>query len=112
MNSMFESCTSLEYLDISNFDTSKVTNSAQMFNKVNTLKYIILHNAQIKSDIISLIEEKIDNSTIVCQDKVILSKEIKDCSIFNQTDNYIIVKYGNKTTYEANEFTKIDSIKK
>ena len=82
-----------------------------MFSNANTLKYIILHNAQINNDIKSKIEEKIGSSTIVCQDKEILSNGIKDCSIFTQSDNYIIVKYGNETKYEADEFTEIGSRK-
>ena len=110
---IFDGCTSLEYLDISNFDTSQITNSNSMFNGVNLLKYIILNNAQINNEIKSQIEDKIDSSTIVCQNKEILSKGKKDCSIFTQSDNYIIVKYGTEITYGANTFTNnIDSRKK
>ena len=110
MDEMFDSCSSLVYLDISNFNTSQVNNTFCMFT-FNPLKYINLYNAQIDNDIISQIEDRIDDSAIVCQDKAILSKGKNDCYIFTQSDIYIIVKYGNETTYEADEFTIIDSRK-
>ena len=40
MKSMFQQCNKLEYLDISNFDTSNVTNMSYMFNKCHKLKVI------------------------------------------------------------------------
>ena len=40
MNCMFQECNVLEYLDLSDFDTSNVTNMSWMFNKCNKLKEI------------------------------------------------------------------------
>jgi surface protein len=40
MNSMFQLCTELEYLDLSNFDTSNVTDMSYMFNECYKLKEI------------------------------------------------------------------------
>ena len=40
MQSMFEECNELEYLDLSNFDTSNVTKMNHMFNKCHKLKKI------------------------------------------------------------------------
>ena len=40
MKKMFESCSNLESLDLSNFDTSNVTNMEDMFYKCNILKQI------------------------------------------------------------------------
>ena len=40
MNSMFQQCNELEYLDLSNFDTSNVTKMNHMFNKCHKLKEI------------------------------------------------------------------------
>ena len=40
LNSFFESCTDLISLDLSNFDTSKVTDMSYMFNKCHKLKEI------------------------------------------------------------------------
>ena len=37
---MFQECDELEYLDLSNFDTSNVTNMSYMFNECNKLKQI------------------------------------------------------------------------
>ena len=33
MRAMFQECNEIEYLDLSNFDTSNVTNMEGMFNK-------------------------------------------------------------------------------
>ena len=49
MNSMFQYCHELEYLDLSNFDTSKVTNMAYMFNKCNKLEYLDLSSFNISN---------------------------------------------------------------
>ena len=40
MSSMFKSCSELEYLDLSNFDTSNVTDIKEMFSGCNRLKEI------------------------------------------------------------------------
>ena len=40
MKSMFENCNELEYLDLSNFKTSKVTNMENMFNQCYEIKEI------------------------------------------------------------------------
>ena len=44
MKAMFQECSELEYLDLSIFNTSKVTNMSYMFNKCNNLKYLNLMN--------------------------------------------------------------------
>ena len=40
MNSMFQACHELEYLDFTNFDTSNVTDMSYMFNECHKLKEI------------------------------------------------------------------------
>ena len=40
MNTMFQACYELEYLDLSNFNTENVTNMSYMFNECNKLKEI------------------------------------------------------------------------
>ncbi len=40
MSTMFDECIELEYLDLSNFDTSNVTDMGWMFNKCLKLKEI------------------------------------------------------------------------
>ena len=42
MNSMFNGCSSLSSLDLSNFNTSIVTNMGHMFSYSNKLEYIII----------------------------------------------------------------------
>ena len=44
---MFGECYVLEYLDLSNFNTSKVTEMSNMFNECNKLKYLNLFNFTI-----------------------------------------------------------------
>ena len=40
MNSMFQECYELEYLDLTNFNTANVTNMKCMFNECHKLKEI------------------------------------------------------------------------
>jgi surface protein len=46
---MFKDCFELEYLDLSNFNTSKVTNMVWMFEDCNKLKYLNLLNFSISN---------------------------------------------------------------
>ena len=50
MKAMFYECLVLEYLDLSNFDTSNATNMVGMFNSCNKLKYLNLLNFTINCD--------------------------------------------------------------
>ena len=50
MNTMFQNCYELEHLDISNFNTSNVTNMSWMFNECHKLKYLNLLNFSINCD--------------------------------------------------------------
>ena len=47
MAGMFQSCYELEYLDLSNFDTSNVTDMSYMFKECKKLKYLNLSNFKI-----------------------------------------------------------------
>ena len=49
MYGMFYSMKSLEKLDISNFDASKVTDMGSMFEDVNNLEELILNNINTKN---------------------------------------------------------------
>ena len=53
MNTMFQACYELENLDLSNFDTSNVTNMSWMFNQCNNLKYLNLLNFTINYNCIT-----------------------------------------------------------
>ena len=44
MSTMFQDCNVLEYLDLSNFNTSNVTDMSYMFFGCNKLKYLNLLN--------------------------------------------------------------------
>ena len=49
MNHLFFECSSLEYLDLSNFDTSKVSLMRFMFYNCSSLKELNLYNFNIKN---------------------------------------------------------------
>ena len=49
MGRMFYECNELEYLDLSNFNTSNITNMDYMFAGCNKLKYLNLSNFPKKS---------------------------------------------------------------
>ena len=49
MNHLFFECSSLEYLDLSNFDTSKVSQMRFMFYNCSSLKELNLSNFKIKN---------------------------------------------------------------
>ena len=44
MGDLFSECTSLKEIDVSNFDTSKVTDMSKMFYKCESLKELNLAN--------------------------------------------------------------------
>ena len=50
MKAMFNFCGELEYLDLSNFNTSSVEDMEGMFNKCNKLKYLNLLNFSINCE--------------------------------------------------------------
>ena len=56
MNEMFCCCKELEELDLTNFDTSKVTNMAFMFNNCHKLKIIKGLNKLKTSEVITMNE--------------------------------------------------------
>jgi surface protein len=87
MVDMFYGCSNLKSLDLSNFNTSKVTLSDFMFYNCTSIKYINLYNAYINDDIKSQIEKIVKNTTIVCQKEKIINNGIKNCYIFNLPDN-------------------------
>ena len=101
---MFSQCSSLGYLDISNFNTSKVTNSYGMFDNVNSLKYINLYIAQI-DNIKDAISGSIQETTTVCQKDTNTNNSETCCDDYNletfscNLKNYIKVKYKKNVTY-------------
>ena len=50
MNTMFQLCKELEYLDLTNFNTSNVTNMSFMFDSCNKLKYLNVSNFIINGE--------------------------------------------------------------
>ena len=52
MESMFDNCSSLKPLDLSNFDTEKVTNMCEMFRDCTFLGHLDLTKFDTKDDIV------------------------------------------------------------
>jgi surface protein len=50
METMLQNCTELEYLDLSNFNTSKDNDMGWMFNQCHKLKYLNLSNFSLNND--------------------------------------------------------------
>ena len=50
MSTMFQKCNVLEYLDLSNFNTSNVTDMSWMFFGCNKLKYLNVSNFIINGE--------------------------------------------------------------
>ena len=67
MGLMFNGCNVLQHLDLSNFDTSKVTNMGYMFNRCDKLKSIIGDKtlADVENGIVALRGTKVNISTNV-----------------------------------------------
>ena len=82
MNKLFNECTSLEYLDLSNFNTSNVTNMEDMFNGCYKLENIIGIN-------------KFNTSYVVYMNKMFQDcKVLKDLDLSNfNTQNVINMEY-------------------
>ena len=68
---IFQKCTSLKYLDISNFNALIITefNINRLFDYVNSLKYINLYNARINDNdnIKSKISDILQDFATICQ---------------------------------------------
>ena len=62
---MFQQCNELEYLDLSNFNTSNVTDMEGMFNQCHKLKYLNIKNLIIRND--CLTKSMFDMININCE---------------------------------------------
>ena len=76
MKAMFQECNELEYLDLTNFNTSNVTNMSFMFRKCNKLKYL-----------------NVSNFIINCETKNMLKFNKKECK-FIANDKKLIQLYN------------------
>ena len=75
---MFQLCKSLEELDLSNFDTSKVTDMAYMFNSCFKLKTIYVSNIFDISNVTSSKYMFVDNNVLVGGNGTIYSNSYRD----------------------------------
>ena len=76
MKAMFQNCQDLEELDLSNFNTSKVSDMESMFNQCIQLKKLDLSKFNIKSDyktryIFNFVNK--NNFRFICEDNIIKS---------------------------------------
>ena len=73
MYGMFHECYILEYLDLSNFNTSKVTDMSYMFNQCNKLKYLNLSNFSIKGETKNMLTFKKDKCDFITNNNDLLN---------------------------------------
>ena len=73
MNSMFQRCEELEYLDLSNFNTSNVADMSWMFNQCNKLKYLNLSNFSIKGETKNMFKFKKDKCNFITNNNDLLN---------------------------------------
>ncbi len=90
MNNMFAGCKNLTYIDVSNFNTSKVTNSVMMFNHCNNLQTLDLTNFSTNSLECCnfMFMECYNLHTIYCNDSWKISDEMSQ-NMFNA--NYKLI---------------------
>ena len=69
MSGMFYNCSKLTSLDVSNFDTSKVTNMNRMFNLTSNLQYIRCNNISTINTLAPLLYDRTSST----QGKIITS---------------------------------------
>ena len=79
METMFNECRELEYLDLSNFDTYNIENMSFMFNKCNNLKYLNLLNFTFVSKNKNMLSFQQKNKCQFITDNEDLIKLYKSC---------------------------------
>ena len=72
MNSMFQACYELEYLDLTNFDTSNVTDMSWMFNNCNKLKYLNVSNFIINGETKDMLKFNKKECKFIANDKKLI----------------------------------------
>ena len=90
MNTMFNGCGSLTSLDLSNFDTSKVTNMGGMFNNTEKLKTIYVSDKWNVSNVTS--SNSMFNWCISLVGAVPYDSSKTDASMANYTNGYLTYK--------------------
>jgi len=67
---MFNNCSELEYLDLSNWNTSNVRNMSFMFNQCNKLKYLNIINFSINCSTKNMLSfKKLPNFEFITKNK-------------------------------------------
>ena len=107
---MLQKCSSLQYLDMSNFDLSNIDNSDDINNMISGSEVIIYINLSNMKNYDNFKKQILDNSNldtkddlVVCQSQLIIENEnasyICPFPKYNST-NYIIIYYGDNAIYE------------
>ena len=73
MRTMFQACYELEYLDLSKFNTSNVTDMSWMLCDCNKLKYLNLSNFSIKGETEGMLTFKKDKCNFITNNKDLLN---------------------------------------
>ena len=98
MHEMFFQCTSLKYLIISNFDFTKVQISDEMFKDVNNLEYIDIYNIKVSQNIQDKLNGLKNEKLTVCQNNTIITEVINNCSKNIDDNDNILVCNNIQTT--------------
>ena len=69
MTAMFQECYELEYLDLTNFNTSNVTDMSGMFNECNKLKYLNVPNFIINGETKDMLKFNKKECKFIANDK-------------------------------------------
>ena len=112
MNNMFYGCSSLRFLDISNFNLKNLRECYNMFSICENLRYIKLFDIQTSTTFLDYIQgwnglNNIDNLTVCQNSDIITNKNAKYiCCDYNiEIDlcllNYITLYYNANTTYNS-----------
>jgi surface protein len=116
MDSMFNGCSSLEFLDIYSFDMKNVTSANNIFAGLEKLNYINIYHVENSGNFLKTSSFSGISSLIVCQKEKILINStqltiVDKCCYYDaesggcdpEATNYMVVYFGKNTEYSDGE---------
>ncbi len=100
MSGMFSGCDTLTELDVSNFDTSNVTNMSSMFNHCETLTELDVSNFDTSN--------VTDMSGMFCYCETVAELDLRNFDTSNVTDmsEMFLNSFNLKNVYVSNKWTE------
>lgn len=105
MNWMFNNCSNLTSLDVSNFDTSNVTNMSEMFTGCSKLITLDLSNwdtSKAHNDMSRMFDSCSNLTTIKVGDKFICGYTLQQLSLFGTWQDETGKQYGDNDEFPSN----------